>query len=111
MSAEMMQTTTFAMEHPFRILLVEDHPINQRLAYTILKKLGYEIDIAGNGIEALKATELKSYDLIYMDLQMPEMGGLEATRHILAKYTEQDAPLIIATVSYTHLTLPTTPYV
>lgn len=85
----------FAKTHPLRILLVEDHPINQKLAYTVLKKLGYETDIAANGLEALKALELKAYDLVFMDMQMPIMDGIEATYHIIKKYSD-DSPVIIA---------------
>ena len=87
--------SNFASEHPLRILLVEDHPINQKLAHTVLKKLGYVADIAGNGLEALKALELKTYDLIFMDMQMPLMDGIEATQHIIEKYSDE-SPVIIA---------------
>jgi len=65
------------------------------LAHTVLKKLGYETDIAGNGLEALKALELKTYDLIFMDMQMPVMDGIEATQHIIEKFSD-DSPVIIA---------------
>ncbi|MCX7019683.1 MAG: response regulator [Candidatus Sumerlaeota bacterium] len=62
-----------------RILLVEDHPVNQLVARKLLKKLGLEADLASNGFEALKALETIPYDLVLMDVQMPEMDGLEAT--------------------------------
>jgi PAS domain S-box-containing protein len=65
-----------------RILLVEDHPINQKLASTLLGRLGYDVDLAVNGLEGVKAAAQKNYALILMDMQMPEMDGLEATRSI-----------------------------
>ncbi|PZO42433.1 MAG: hypothetical protein DCF19_07550 [Pseudanabaena frigida] len=65
-----------------RILVAEDNLMNQKIAYLYLKKLGYEADFAENGIEVLKALEKKSYDLIFMDVQMPEMDGLETTYRI-----------------------------
>ena len=68
--------------HTKRILLVEDHPINQKLASTLLGRLGYDVDLAENGLEGVKAAAQKIYALILMDMQMPEMDGLEATRAI-----------------------------
>ncbi len=69
-----------------RILLVEDNIVNQRVASRILEKQGYSVAIAGNGVHALKAIEEQNFDLVLMDLQMPEMGGFEAT----AKIREQE---------------------
>ena len=65
-----------------QILLVEDNKINQKLAMVLLGKLGYQVDLAENGLEAINSTKSKRYDLILMDMQMPEMGGVDATRHI-----------------------------
>jgi CheY-like chemotaxis protein len=65
-------------------LLVEDNPINQKLALTLLARLGHEVDLAENGRLAVEATERKLYALILMDMQMPEMNGPEATRLIRA---------------------------
>ena len=67
---------------PGRILVVEDNPVNQMLASRLLLKLGFVADVAENGIEALKKLKLTHYSLILMDLQMPLMDGLEATRCI-----------------------------
>ena len=72
----------FAVRYPLEILLVEDHPINIKLATRILNKLGYEPDLAGNGLEAVEKFSQKNYDLILMDVLMPEMDGLEATQLI-----------------------------
>jgi len=66
----------------FRILVAEDNLVNQKLAACLLEKKGYNVTFAGNGLEALAKLEKQRYDLILMDVQMPEMGGLETTRRI-----------------------------
>ena len=72
----------FALDHPLSILLAEDNLINQKLATRVLNKLGYTLDIANNGVEAVGMLQKKYYDLILMDILMPEMDGLETTRVI-----------------------------
>ncbi len=81
--------------YPLNILLVEDNLINQKVTQRILKKIGYDIDTAENGLIALTKVKVKKYDIVFMDIQMPEMDGFEATFQILNKYKEK-APKIIA---------------
>jgi CheY-like chemotaxis protein len=71
-----------ARDHPLRILLAEDNVINQKVAQHIFQRMGYRADVAANGLEVLAAIAQQTYDLIFMDMQMPEMDGLEATKQI-----------------------------
>jgi PAS domain S-box-containing protein len=81
---------------PLRILLAEDNAINQKLVVVILKKLGYRADLAANGLEVLSALQRQMYDVILMDVQMPEMDGLTATREICKAWPAGKRPRIIA---------------
>ena len=80
---------------PISILLAEDNIVNQKVAIRLFKKIGYKIEVANNGLEAIKALEQSSYDLVFMDIQMPEMDGIEATRQIIAKWGDA-RPRIVA---------------
>jgi len=81
---------------PMRILLAEDNITNQDLVITLLNKMGYKIDAVENGRKVLEMLDRKKYDIILMDIQMPVMNGMEATKIICERYTEPERPKIIA---------------
>ena len=89
-----------AHEFPLRILLTEDNLVNQKVASRLLQRLGYSCDIAANGQEALAALDAREYDLVLMDVQMPVMDGLEATRQIVQRFEPECRPQIVALTAH-----------
>lgn len=83
-----------------RILLAEDNEVNQKVMLKMLKHLGYRADLAANGIEVIQAIERQTYDIVFMDVKMPEMDGLEATKAICKLWSSDEKPKIVALTAY-----------
>ena len=85
-----------AGRHPLRILLAEDNVVNQKVALGLLGQLGYRADLAANGLEAIDAVGRQTYDVVLMDVQMPELDGFEASREINRRWSGDQRPRIVA---------------
>jgi PAS domain S-box-containing protein len=85
---------------PLKMLLVEDNLVNQKVATKLLKKFGFEVDMASNGVDAVQLLEKQSYDVVFMDIQMPEMDGEEATKLIRQDQSAKEQPWIIAMTAH-----------
>jgi CheY-like chemotaxis protein/HPt (histidine-containing phosphotransfer) domain-containing protein len=92
--------TAIALRHPLRILLAEDNVVNQKVALRILERMGYRADVAANGLEVLEALERQHYDVVLMDVQMPEMDGVETTQRIREQWMDGERPWIVAMTAH-----------
>ena len=94
-SAPFVASVQLGETHPLRILVAEDHAINQQVIRLMLHRMGYHPDFANNGGEALDAVERQAYDVVFMDVHMPVMDGLEATQRLCARWPPSERPRIV----------------
>ncbi len=89
-----------AAASPLKILLTEDNLLNQKVALRMLEKLGYAADLARDGVEAIEMASSRTYDLIFMDIQMPRMDGLTATKELTKRFAGEERPIIIGMTAH-----------
>ena len=94
--ANSVESDILGNHYPLRILIAEDNLVNQQLAVHLLRSLGYRADVVSNGLEVLESCSRQNYDIVLMDVQMPEMDGLTATRELGKQYSKIEQPYIIA---------------
>ena len=82
--------------HPLRVLVAEDNGVNQKVALAMLRHLGYRADLASDGVEAVAAVRRVPYDIVFMDLQMPHLDGIDATKQIIGEHPPGRRPRIVA---------------
>ena len=92
--------TELGKTNPLRILVAEDNGVNQKLALRMLERLGYRADVVSNGLEAVEAVKRQQYDVVLMDVEMPEMDGIDAAKQIRHDLPPQPLPRIIATTAH-----------
>jgi PAS domain S-box-containing protein len=89
-----------SQSYPLRILLAEDNVVNQKVATAMLERLGYRVDVVANGLEVLQAMTRQTYDVVLMDIMMPEMDGVRATRHLREMLPANRQPYIVAMTAH-----------
>ncbi|WP_158506759.1 hybrid sensor histidine kinase/response regulator [Geminocystis sp. NIES-3709] len=99
-TVEKLTETKKMSSQEIKILVAEDNRVNQKLILNFLKKLGYSADIANNGKEVLNSIEMKPYDIIFMDVEMPEMDGITATKKVHEILPSEHLPIIIAMTAH-----------
>jgi len=93
---EKISKRDMSLEIPLKVLVAEDNMINQKLILKILSQLGFQADIVSNGLEAIEELKRVRYDIVFMDIQMPEMDGIEATKYVVQNWKSDERPFIIA---------------